>query len=83
MAAKRRFKEFRKINKTITLKDVKKAIRSRDLADTKRENSPLRVPKGAVIMATSKLTKKQMFEKISKTVERKLFIKYGRKFRQK
>lgn len=83
VAAKRRFKEFRKINKTITLKDVKKAIRSRDLADTKRENSPLRVPKGAVIMATSKLTKKQMFEKISMIVEKKLFVKYGRKFRQK
>ena len=81
IAAKRRFKEFRKINKTITLKEVKKAIRTRDLKDTKRENSPLRVPKGAVIIATSKLTKKQMFMKISKIVERKLFIKYGRKFK--
>jgi cytidylate kinase len=81
IAAKRRFKEFRKINKTITLKEVKKAIRTRDLKDTKRENSPLRVPKGAVIIATSKLTKKQMFMKISKIVEKKLFIKYGRKFK--
>jgi len=81
VAAKRRFKEFRKINKTISLKDVEKAIRSRDLADTKRENSPLRIPKGAIIMATSKLTKKQMFEKISKIVEKKLFLKYGRKFK--
>ena len=81
VAAKRRFKEFKKINKTITLKEVKKAIRLRDLKDTKRENSPLRVPKGAVIIATSKLTKKQMFEKIAKIVEKKLFIKYGRKFK--
>lgn len=81
VAAKRRFKEFKKINKTITLKEVKKAIRSRDLKDIKRENSPLRIPKGAVIIATSKLTKKQMFEKIAKIVEKKLFIKYGRKFK--
>ena len=81
VAAERRFKEYRKINKTITFKEVKKAIRSRDLKDTKRENSPLRVPKGAVIIATSKLTKKQMFKKISKIVEKKLFIKYGRKFK--
>ena len=81
VAAKRRFKEFKKINKTITLKEVKKAIRLRDLKDTKRENSPLRIPKGAVIIATSKLTKKQMFEKIAKIVEKKLFIKYGRKFK--
>ena len=81
VAAKRRFKEFKKINKTITLKEVKKAIRLRDLKDTKRENSPLRIPKGGVIIATSKLTKKQMFGKIAKIVEKKLFIKYGRKFK--
>ena len=83
VAAKRRFKEFRKINKKITLKEVKKAIRSRNLIDSKRKNSPLRVPKGAVIIATSKLSKKQMFMKISNIVEKKLFLKYGRKFRKK
>ena len=83
IAAKRRFKEFRKRNKNITLKDVKKDLRSRNLADTKRKNSPLRVPKGAVIISTSRLNKKQMFKKVSKIVEKKLKLKYGRNYKTK
>ncbi len=81
VAAKRRFEEFAKINKNITLKDVKKAIRLRNLVDAKRKNSPLRIPKGAVIISTSKLNKKQMFKKISSIVDRKLLLKYGRKLK--
>ena len=83
IAAKRRFKEFRKTDKNITLKDVKKDLRSRNLADTKRKNSPLRVPKGAIIISTSRLNKKQMFKKISKIVEKKLKLKYGRNYKTK
>ena len=83
IAAKRRFKEFRKTDKNITLKDVKKDLRSRNLADTKRKNSPLRVPKGAIIISTSRLNKKQMFKKISKIVEKKLKLKYGRSYKTK
>ena len=83
IAAKRRFKEFRKRNKNITLKDVKKDLRSRNLADTKRKNSPLRVPKGAIIISTSRLNKKQMFKKVSKIVEKKLKLKYGRSYKTK
>ena len=83
IAAKRRFKEFRKRNKNITLKDVKKDLRSRNLADTKRKNSPLRVPKGAIIISTSRLNKKQMFKKVSKIVEKKLKLKYGRNYKTK
>ena len=78
-----RFKEFRKRNKNITLKDVKKDLRSRNLADTKRKNSPLRVPKGAIIISTSRLNKKQMFKKVSKIVEKKLKLKYGRNYKTK
>ena len=83
IAAKRRFKEFRKADKNITLKDVKKDLRSRNLADTKRKNSPLRVPKGAIIISTSRLNKKQMFKKVSKIVEKKLKLKYGRNYKTK
>ena len=83
IAAKRRFKEFRKRNKNITLKDVKKDLRLRNLIDTKRKNSPLRVPKGAIIISTSRLNKKQMFKKISKIVEKKLKLKYGRNYKTK
>ena len=83
IAAKRRFKEFRKRNKNITLKDVKRDLRSRNLTDTKRKNSPLRVPKGAIIISTSRLNKKQMFKKVSKIVEKKLKLKYGRNYKTK
>ena len=81
IAAKRRFKEFRKTNKKIKLEEVEKAIKLRNLTDTKRKNSPLRIPKGAVIVDTSKLNKKQMFGKISKIVEKKLYLKYGRNYK--
>ena len=83
IASERRFKEFRKRNKNITLNEVKKAIRSRNLVDSKRKNSPLRIPKGAVIISTSKLNRKQMFKKISKIVEKKLILKYGRNYKAK
>jgi CMP/dCMP kinase len=81
VAAKRRFKEFKKDNLQITLKEVEKTIKLRNLTDTKRKNSPLRVPKGAVIVDTSKLTKKRMFKVISKIIERKLKLKYGRNYK--
>jgi len=83
VAAKRRFKEMKKINKKISLKQVKKAIKLRNLNDIKRKNSPLRIPKGAVIVDTSKLSKKQVFDRISTIVENKLYLKYGRNYKRK
>jgi len=73
----RRFKEYRKKNKKISFKEVKKAIRLRNFADTKRKFSPLRVAKGAVIIDTSKVNKKQMLKKLSKIVDDKLKEKYN------
>ncbi len=81
VAARRRFKELKKTNTKITIKEVTKAIKFRNLNDTKRKNSPLRIPKGAVIVDTSKLNKKQMLGKISKIVEEKLEKKYGRNYK--
>ena len=40
--------------------------------------SPLRPAKGAVIVDTSKVNKKQMLDMLSKIVEKKLKKKYGR-----
>ena len=58
--ATRRFKELKKTNKKITLTEVKKALKKRDLIDTKRKISPLRLPLSAYIVDTSKLSKKQI-----------------------
>ena len=78
-----RFKEFQKTNKKVTLKEVEKAIKLRNLNDTKRKNSPLRIPNGAVVVDTSKLNKKEMFRKVSRIVEKELYLKYGRKYKTK
>ena len=78
--AARRFKEFKKTNKKITLTEVKKALKKRDLIDTKRKISPLRLPLSAYIVDTSKLSKKQMLDKLSGVIDRKLFDKYGRNY---
>ena len=62
---------------------IKKALKKRDLSDTKRKNSPLRLPLSAYIVDTSKLDKKQMLKKLSKIIEKKLQAKYGRKYKIK
>ena len=76
--AKRRYKEYLKLNKNISFTNVKKAIKLRDLNDKNRKISPLRPAKGAVIVDTSKVNKKQMLDILSKIVEKKLKNKYGR-----
>tara|TARA_B100001123_G_scaffold445955_1_gene598916 strand:- start:429 stop:1100 length:672 start_codon:yes stop_codon:yes gene_type:complete len=81
VAAKRRFREFKKTNKKINYKMVKKAIKIRNHIDSTRKFSPLRIPRGAVIVDTTNMNKKQTFRKISKIVERKLFLKYGRNYK--
>ena len=81
VAAKRRFKEFKKTNKKITLKEVESSIRRRNYTDVTRTFMPLRIPPGAVIVSTSLISKKEMFRKISKVVEKKLLLKYGRSYK--
>jgi len=76
--AKRRWKEYKKNNSKMTLGEVKKALKIRDYSDINRKHSPLRVPKDSIVIDTSKLSKKRMLIKISKIVEDKLFLKYGR-----
>ena len=81
--ARRRWKEYKKNNSKITLLEVKKALKTRDYSDINRKHSPLRVSKDSIVIDTSKLSKKQMLDKISKIVEKKLILKYGRNFKTK
>tara|TARA_Y100000590_G_scaffold432571_1_gene548724 strand:+ start:4780 stop:5472 length:693 start_codon:yes stop_codon:yes gene_type:complete len=81
--AKRRWNEYRKINPKIKLADVQKALKLRDYSDTNRKHSPLRVLKDSIVIDSSKLNKKQMLSKISKIIEKKLFLKYGRNYKAK
>ena len=75
--AKRRLKEFKKINKKITLKEVEKALKSRDFSDKNRKESPLLFVKGAVLVDTTNLTIKMMEAKLFKLVKARLITKYG------
>ena len=77
-SAKRRFLEYKKSNKKITFKQVKNALKLRDIEDTLRKISPLRPAKGAVIVDTSNLTKKKMSTKLFNIVYVALRKKYGK-----
>jgi len=76
-AALRRFKELKKTNKNIKLKDVKKALRIRNNHDIKRKNSPLLKHRDAIEIDTGKLNKQAMLVKMSKHVDKVIKIKYG------
>jgi cytidylate kinase len=77
IAAFRRHKELKKINRKIKLKDVKKALRIRNISDTKRKNSPLLRHRDSVSIDTGKLNIQAMLNKMSKYVEKAIKIKYG------
>ena len=81
LAAKRRYKELKKNNPKIDLKDVKKALRVRNLLDKKRKNSPLLKHRDSVVIDTGKLDKQAMLVRMSKTVEKILKNKYGNRTR--
>ena len=68
LAAKRRYKELKKINPQIDLKGVKKALRVRNSLDKKRKNSPLLKHRDSVVIDTGKLNKKAMLTKMSKHI---------------
>ena len=78
IAAKRRFKELKKTDKKIKFKDVKKALRIRNILDIGRKNSPLLKHRDSIEIDTSKLNKQAMLIKMSKHVERVIKNKYGK-----
>ena len=72
IASKRRYKELKKSTPQITLRDVKKTLKIRNISDTKRKNSPLLKHRDSVVIDTGKLTKQSMLTKMTKYVERVL-----------
>ena len=83
IASVRRYKELKKDNYRIKLKDVEKALRIRNNHDIKRKNSPLLKHRDAIEIDTGKLNKKAMVKKMSKYVEKIIKIKYGNRTRIK
>ena len=77
ISAKRRFKELKKIGLKTNLREVKKALRIRNISDIKRKNSPLLKHRDSIEIDTSKLNKQAMITILSKHVEKVLNKKYG------
>ena len=76
-ASKRRYKELKNKNTKIKLKDVKKALRNRNISDTKRKNSPLLKHIDSIVIDTGILDKEAMLAKMSIHIEKILKKKYG------
>ena len=75
--AKRRLKEYKKLNKNTKLSEVKKSLKLRDFSDKNRKESPLLFVKGAVLVDTTKLTINQMKLQLVSLVNKELKKKYG------
>ena len=78
IAALRRYNELKKKHPNTKLKDVKKALRIRNILDTKRKNSPLLKHRDSIEIDTGKLDKQAMLKKMSKYVEKVLKNKHAK-----
>ena len=70
--AKRRYKEFKRLNKKIPLNIVLKSLKNRDKSDRERKHGPLKKTKDSILINTTKLSKKACFRKIKVIMDRKL-----------
>ena len=70
--AERRYKELKKLKKSITLKEVLKSIKKRDKNDYNRKISPLKKTKDSILINTTNLTKRACFLKIKKIIDKKI-----------
>jgi len=76
-ASKRRWKELKKRNKKIKLKEVKKTLKIRDFNDKNRKHNPLIKSSDSIVIRTDILNKSAMVKKMSQVIENKLKQKYG------
>ena len=71
--AQRRFKELKRIDNSIKLRDVVKSVKNRDKSDKNRNISKLKKTKDSILINTTNLTKKACFLKIKNIMDRKIF----------
>ncbi len=77
VAAKRRYKDLKRYNSKVKLNDVKKALRIRNISDTKRKNSPLLKHADSLEIDTGKLNKQAMLKKMTLHVRKIIDFKHG------
>ena len=70
--AQRRFKELKRIDNSVKLRDVVKSVKNRDKSDKNRNISKLKKTKDSILINTTNLTKKACFLKIKNIMDRKI-----------
>jgi len=70
--AKRRYKEYKNLNKKITFNKVLKSLKNRDKSDRNRKYGPLKKTKDSVLISTDNQSIKSCFLKIKAIMDRKL-----------
>ena len=70
--AKRRYKEYKSLNKKISYNEVLKSLKIRDKSDKQRKYGPLKKTKDSILINTSKLSKKASFKKIKAIMDKKI-----------
>ena len=68
--AKRRFNEFEKLGKKISLEEVKSNLIDRDNKDSNREDSPLKVTSDSLILDTTSISLEEQIEFIKKEAKK-------------
>ena len=71
--AQRRFKELKRIDNSVKLRDVIKSVKNRDKSDKNRNISKLKKTKDSILINTTNLTKKACFLKIKNIMDRKIY----------
>ena len=70
--AKRRFEEMVKNGLEVSYEDILYNVKNRDLLDSTRFDSPLKIEKDAVVIDNSHISIKDQIDKISKLIEEKI-----------
>ena len=70
--AKRRFKEYKSLNKRVKFSEIFKNLKKRDLEDRTRRHSKLKKTKDSILINTTNLSIRESFLKVKKIMDRKL-----------
>ena len=70
--ARRRFSEYKDLNKKISYAEVLKSLKKRDKSDKERKFGPLKKTKDSILINTTKLSKKACFKKIKAIIDKRI-----------
>ena len=70
--ARRRFKEYKSLNKKVKFSEIFKNLKKRDLEDRSRRHSKLKKTKDSILINTTNLSIRESFLKVKKIMDRKL-----------